>query len=1273
MKSTGEYSVTQGSSACTSCDAGFYSTATAATSADTCQECPAGQYSETPGSTTCSSCDAGYYSTATAATSSDTCLACPPGQYSDTPGSTTCSNCDAGYYSTALAANSSATCQACPAGQYSESPGSSACTSCDAGFYSTALAANSSATCQACQPGQYSESPGSPACSSCDAGYYSTATAATSPDSCQECPAGQYSESPGSTGCTNCNAGFYSTATAAKSADTCQACPVGSASPTPGANSSATCVSCPAGQYAESSGSSACTSCDAGYASSATGANSSDTCQSCPAGYYSDSPGSAVCTGCSAGDYSTATAANSSATCLGCPAGHYSESVGSTGCASCDPGYASSTIAADSSATCTACPTGQYAQSYGSPVCTSCGAGYASNVTAATSPDTCQACPAGQYTDAPGSASCTWCQAGTYSTTHAANTSATCEACPSGTYSAEDGFTSCQTCVQNTYSTGGAALCSACPASRVTSAVGATTVLDCVNPGANFAQATVALVASIAVAVVYILYGRMNAVAFGRKRHLQEAGKTYIALIAAIDRVPLIAERARTSRLAKFCILVAFILAGSVVFLLTALTLSFLVFGQVFFSAMIIWRNVRFAVSVPFAHQVKVALQHLAHLLKSLGPLGYVFGGIYTVVVTLSSLEIFNVVRVTCVGSQAPITMLTDVVMFVVVGVLIECDVAAFLATGYCRAHRMYRTIISDSRARYTVDYPLLKKLRLWLVSSFETAVVTPRLVVGVMQYAVSFISVAPFFAHNGRHASSDACDHVNGAPNIDTALAYLTTILAYCLIPVVLYTLAKLFVPRLLLSDQPLPKVARGGLTHAKLIESLQRRPVTLEYSFLPSVDYFVSWRFKWAYNRLQSKKYSDETEFMFLRNDDPVVDPPTGIGLCPLVSTVNRDFQFEWEVECGRRLPHYGAWYPGARVVYAHVVLNNYRTIMRVLFGMWDDDTVAKFNIINTLGYNGLYDVIERVKGPEASMSVDTPLYTSFRKLVDRVILSWNNQLHTGPSPADGAEYRLSVSALLAAEVSTRATLFLMLPFGSLITTYVGYTASSPLFCRRARTLRKLLPALLVFDSHLLAEKRVRDMGSYARWKARWLSFHIFITESRLLTHLFNLLCYFITLSVTFFPSKPFLTFGAIVIVAYCMVSAIYPVIILANILEIQDEEQPEETAKATSNSEPDTAKPSRASVCEEPHRFSAPTRDVGHLQSNYDAEFYLDADEDREAAAAELRDMSASVGTLDSTMQAQDSVDIELAEVTVAGRVLQEVLSPLAEQDCVRESSD
>jgi hypothetical protein len=153
---------------CQNCVAGKYNSKIGITTYVDCISCAAGTYSG-PGASACSSCDAGKYSTTVGGASAAVCLSCPTGKYSTTVGGTSaavCLSCPEGKYSTTVGGTSAAVCLSCPEGKYS-----------------TTVGGTSVAVCLSCPAGKYSSTPGSTVCIECPLNSNSP-TGSSSVDAC---------------------------------------------------------------------------------------------------------------------------------------------------------------------------------------------------------------------------------------------------------------------------------------------------------------------------------------------------------------------------------------------------------------------------------------------------------------------------------------------------------------------------------------------------------------------------------------------------------------------------------------------------------------------------------------------------------------------------------------------------------------------------------------------------------------------------------------------------------------------------------------------------------------------------------------------------------------------------------------------------------------------------------------------------------------------------------------------------------------------------------
>lgn len=126
-----------------------------------CSACSVGSYKSTAGSAHCTLCLIGKYSSVHAASSSETCSQCPSNMATSNPGSHLLTNCIclAGYQISTAQIQLNVGCVPCEAGSYKALPGMQSCLECVGGSYSAIGATE----CRAC--GAFSFSlPGSPTC-----------------------------------------------------------------------------------------------------------------------------------------------------------------------------------------------------------------------------------------------------------------------------------------------------------------------------------------------------------------------------------------------------------------------------------------------------------------------------------------------------------------------------------------------------------------------------------------------------------------------------------------------------------------------------------------------------------------------------------------------------------------------------------------------------------------------------------------------------------------------------------------------------------------------------------------------------------------------------------------------------------------------------------------------------------------------------------------------------------------------------------------------------
>lgn len=208
------------------------------------------------------------FSTASGATSINTCVNCPNGTYASNERSA-CLSCQEGsVFNTSLSA-----CIACGVGKFASN--GDANEDCPIGTFSDIAGISSIDKCLPCPKGTFSKAPKQTRCITCPIGYYSNTTGNPSESFCLPCLLGQY----GNNGvCYSCAAGHYSDKFNIGSALECTPCSIGYFSSLPGQNSSSACQKCPRGFFTNSSATVNCQPCSKGYYNDIDGSSSCFPC-----------------------------------------------------------------------------------------------------------------------------------------------------------------------------------------------------------------------------------------------------------------------------------------------------------------------------------------------------------------------------------------------------------------------------------------------------------------------------------------------------------------------------------------------------------------------------------------------------------------------------------------------------------------------------------------------------------------------------------------------------------------------------------------------------------------------------------------------------------------------------------------------------------------------------------------------------------------------------------------------------------------------------------
>ena len=473
-----------GSSTCTACLTGKYladdATAPALhNSENKCLICPSGQYNPFPGQSACELCVKGKYLKSSLVSNHDNandCMTCDAGKYNNILGAGVCESCPAGTYApsgSSTAHDDVDDCKVCGSGSYSGA-GQGSCDSCVAGTYlsddgTDASEHDSSANCLFCGFGEFS-SDGAGTCTQCPVGKFNSHAATSSSThaylvSCETCLSGTYASSLGTTTCINCPAGSANSDTTSSAAfhddvSDCEVCSSGRWSPE-GSND---CTYCVAGRYlayslnyGDHDSINRCLDCEAGKSSP----SSSGDCSICGKGKYSALGG--LCTNCEQGRYlsddGTAASEHVLSKCLVCDGGHYNLKPGSANCEPCVAGKViiddSDPSQHDSTEDCSICSEGK-TSNRGDQFCSACSSGTynpdpATHESHHDEDEDCFICKAGKYSEGVGNAECSDCPIGRYNADEATaainhKLLASCSICPSGRYTPDLNTTSCIAC-----------------------------------------------------------------------------------------------------------------------------------------------------------------------------------------------------------------------------------------------------------------------------------------------------------------------------------------------------------------------------------------------------------------------------------------------------------------------------------------------------------------------------------------------------------------------------------------------------------------------------------------------------------------------------------------------------------------------------------------------------------------------------------------------------------------------------------------------------------
>jgi hypothetical protein len=394
-----------------------------------------------------------------------------------------------------------------------------------------------------------------------------------------------------------------------------------------------------------------------------------------------------------------------------------------------------------------------------------------------------------------------------------------CYTCPAGSYSTlvvmtNTNFSSCSACPINQYQPNtGSISCLNCPAGKITGSLGTVLQSSCVNPTINFVSGGICLFFAVVVIMLYLYSGRLLCIAIYRKKRLVEKSITICGAAArSADLVTTVANIMSTVMLrrkqkekdrdhSRHMVLkqhlwkpaLFVVLAIIIVVLQTFGTLLVSLFHMLF-NVLLLQRSYSIFVklSLTFEEQVNLLLSQVAlnigipKFSLFLYPFRY-FSQLLTV---LSKIQInFSNVQVTCAGSQAPIYLLTYLLIFSVVIIIIQSNLQVFWISSLSPAINKASNLIFS---RYFFIRNKSTSMLMFLICRSLLFIPQPRTIV---QYMIGFISWSYFFQNQGVATSTSNCDAATTIP-LDTILAIATTIMVVLALFPVLYIVAQVLVP---------------------------------------------------------------------------------------------------------------------------------------------------------------------------------------------------------------------------------------------------------------------------------------------------------------------------------------------------------------------------------------------------------------------------------------------------------------------------------------------
>jgi len=154
----------------------------------------------------------------------------------------------------------------------------------------------------------------------------------------------------------------------------------------------------------------------------------------------------------------------------------------------------------------------------------------------------------------------------------------------------------------------------------------------------------------------------------------------------------------------------------------------------------------------------------------------------------LEGLYIFNIdfsaINLTCNGALAPAELVLNLMILLAVVIIICADYPLLFSQTISKANMSFFGWASGnllSRGSTWTERIAFAGLTFLSLLLFMFAQLNP--LQSAMQYMMTLVTISSFVQDGGHHPISPGCNNIATAPNIDAALGYLATIVAYMLI----------------------------------------------------------------------------------------------------------------------------------------------------------------------------------------------------------------------------------------------------------------------------------------------------------------------------------------------------------------------------------------------------------------------------------------------------------------------------------------------------------